>query len=220
MNCDLARNLAGGAEHFRGGQRPARKPDRCCLLAGEVTSCQEEFRCAREADRPRHGPVGVRIGENAAADMREGELSLGRYQADVALHGQRQADADRVAVYRGDHGLPNLPRRKCERIGAELGFVASRECVCAGAEVRPDAKRGARARHDYGAHVVATVAFAIGACERSGHRTREGVPLAWTIERQLGDAVGNRHPQVFVGHCSGSLNAWTRSATASGAVSL
>ena len=133
-------------EHLGGGQRAAREPDRRRLLARDVASGQEELGRAREADRARHGPVGVRVGQDAAADVGEGELGLERDQPDVALHGEREPDADGVTVDRGDHGLPHVPGGKRERIGAELGLVAPRERVGPGREVRPDAEGRARRR--------------------------------------------------------------------------
>jgi hypothetical protein len=82
----------------------------------------------------------VGVGEDAAANVGEGELRVTRDQTDVALHGEREADADGMAVDGGDHGLPHLPGREGDRIGAELGLVALGERVGAGGEIGPTQK--------------------------------------------------------------------------------
>ncbi len=126
--------------------------------------------------------------------MGERQLGLARHQTDVALHGEREADADGVAVHRRDDGLPDLPGRKRDRIGAELGFLAPRERLGACRHVGADAERRAGAGQDHRPHVVAAVALAVGLGERARHGSRERVPVRRAVERHDGDAVGYREP--------------------------
>jgi hypothetical protein len=150
----------------------------------------------------------------------EGELRLARDQPDVALHGERQPDTDGVAVDRGDHRLAHFPGRKRDRVGAELGLFALRERVGPHRHVGADAERAARTGHDDSAHVVTGIALAIRGRERGSHGPGEGVALRGAVEGEQGDAVGNVHLQIRVGHPHPSLKPRTMSATASESVSL
>jgi hypothetical protein len=159
---DVGRHRQRCVTYLPAGQRAGGETDGRGLLAVEQPAGEEELGGARVADGARDRPVRVRVGQDAAPHVGEAELRLARHQADVALHRQRQADADGVAVDRGDHRLAHLPGGKRDRIGAEVGLLAPLERRGPGGQVGADAERRPGAGEHHRPHRVVRVAGAVG----------------------------------------------------------
>ena len=77
---------------------------------GDDPAGHQQFVGARDADQPRHGPGAERLGRDAAAHEDEADSRALGGDADIPLHRQRDADADRGAVNRRDDRLLHVPR--------------------------------------------------------------------------------------------------------------
>ena len=56
-------------------------------------------------------PVRAGVAEGSTADLGDGQFGVSGHVADVALHGDREADTDGMPIDRGDHRLAELPMR-------------------------------------------------------------------------------------------------------------
>ena len=106
---DLPGPGARRGQHVAGGQRAAREAELRGLATAEGAAREQQIGGAREARHPRHDDVGRELGHHPAPHEGEGQLRVLGDEAHVALHGQREADADGVAVDRRDDGLAHLP---------------------------------------------------------------------------------------------------------------
>ena len=138
--CGRARRAALRRRRRACRWRPTPSPCRCRRCAGGTSS------------RP--------LGHDAAADVDEAELAVGRAQADVHRQRHRCTDADRRAVDRPDHGLERVEDAQRDHAAAVARHAVCRPCgrrEAAAAEVRAGAERLARAGHDDRADVVVGV---------------------------------------------------------------
>jgi hypothetical protein len=118
---DVARDRERGRQHL-GRRHHARRETE--LLA----SCASILRPVSRRSAARLTPTirgsvkcAVRIGHHAAAHLDHAVLPLAREDPQIALERHREAEADRVAVHRGDHRLADRERGRIERGGAEVG---------------------------------------------------------------------------------------------------
>ena len=151
---------------------------------------------ARERpDHARHDRVRSQLRNHAAAHERELDLGVLGHEAEVAGHREGDADADRMAVDGGEHGLAHLagPERVGEvarlRPGAARG-VAGPEAVSAPREVRPGTEGAARAGDHHGAHAVVGLALAERPLHLVAMRAVPGVQRLRAVQRQRRDADG------------------------------
>ena len=120
------------------------------------------------------------FGHDAAADVDEAELAVGRAQADVHRQRHRGPDADRGPVDRPDHGLERVEdaqRDHAAAVARTPSAVGGRR-EAAAAEVRAGAERLARARHDDRADVVVGVRGVERVQELLEHPVGQRVELA------------------------------------------
>jgi hypothetical protein len=179
-------------------QSAASDPEPHRLLSFEETASEKEVSGSGEADRSRHGPVRVRVGQNAPAHVNEPALRLARHDADVALHGECQADTDRVPVDRGNHRFPHIPGRHTYSGRPKALRVLTRERLTPRVEVGARAEGSPGAGEDDCPDLVVAVALLVGPCQALCHRTGERVELLRPIQRDDGDAIADLIAYMFL----------------------
>src|SRR5438105_4915663 len=70
---------------------------------------EQDFGRVRQAGDARQGPVRVAVTHHAPTNLHDAVFGVGGKKADVAMERHREPDADRMAVDRSNHGLPDLP---------------------------------------------------------------------------------------------------------------
>ena len=99
------RDLERARQHLVGVERLVRQTPTFGVVAGELLAGEQDLGGAGVADDARQRPVAVRVGHDTATVLHDAELRLARHDAHVALQGDRQPQADRVTVDRGDDRL-------------------------------------------------------------------------------------------------------------------
>jgi hypothetical protein len=155
---------------------------------------------------------------HAPPHLHDAVLGVGREDTHVALERERETDADRVPVDRGDDGLAHAPRGKRDARGTEPAPAAPAAAVTGGRERRAArreigarAERGRRAGHDDGANRIVPVAPPIRVGQRGAHRGAERVALLGPVQRDRRDAAGDLEAQIVGGHTGGCVSAISRS---------
>ena len=139
----------------------------------------------------------VRITDDAPPDLHHAVTRVGGEEPDVALQGQRQAQADGVAVDSGDHRLGERP---CGHVdpGRRKARPRFGEGLLTAAEVGAGAERGRGAgQHDHPDRIVA-VAGAVGVGQLVAHPVADRVALLRPVERDGGHAAVDREQQRAV----------------------
>jgi hypothetical protein len=106
---DVVSQFQRGRQHIRGVEHPAAQPQLHRPMSVESCSRQKDFGRVGDAHQPRQHPVRVGITDDAPPDLHHPVARVGGEEPDVALEGQRQAQADGVAVDGGDHRLGERP---------------------------------------------------------------------------------------------------------------
>ncbi len=197
---DVAGDLERGGEHLLPRYGAQRQTHLGRLATGDPLAGEQEPRGALHAHDAGQGPVRAGVRHDPAPHLQDAVLRVVGGDAQVALQGERQAQADGVAVHATDDGLAHLPRRRLDRRGAEPGSLLTRERLGARAQIGAHAERLARTGEHDGAHAVVAVAARERVSELFPHATAERVAVFGAMQGDHGDARVEREADVLVVH--------------------
>jgi hypothetical protein len=197
---DVVGQFQRGRQNIGGVEHPAAQPQLHRPMPIESCSGQEDFGRVGDPDQSRQHPVRVGITDDAPPDLHNAVTRVGGEEPDVALQGQRQAQAHGVSVDGGDY---RLGQRPCGHVdpGRRKSRPRFGEGPLTAAEVGAGAERGrGTGQHDH-PHRVVAVANPVGVGQLVAHPVADRVALLWPVERNGGHAAVDGEQQGAInGH--------------------